>query len=93
MATSIRIPTALRTFTEGRSEVSVEGRDVGEALAAFAASYPDIRRHLYDEEGKLRSFLNVYLGDANIKSLKGLETPLESGARLMLVPAIAGGAR
>ncbi|MDR1777621.1 MAG: MoaD/ThiS family protein [Desulfovibrio sp.] len=91
MAIVIRIPTALRAFTDRQTEVSVEGSDVGEALEAFVAAYPDIRPHLYDENGALRSFLNVYVRETNINTLEGLATSVEDGGTIMLVPAIAGG--
>jgi molybdopterin converting factor small subunit len=91
MSVTIQIPTALRAFTNRQIEVQVEGATVGEAAAAFVAAYPDIRRHLYEESGALRSFVNVYLGETNVRSLQGLETPVKDGDTLMLVPAIAGG--
>ena len=91
MAVTIQIPTALRNFTERQDEVRVEGDTVGAALASLAIRYPDIKQHLYQEDGGLRSFINVFIGDTNIKKLRGLDTPLEDGAVLMLVPAIAGG--
>jgi molybdopterin converting factor small subunit len=93
MAITIQIPTALRSFTNRQDEVQVEGTTVGAAIAALAKLHPDIKQHLYQDDGGLRSFINVFLGDTNIKKLQGLDTPLESGAVLMLVPAIAGGAR
>ena len=90
MAVIIQIPTALRGFTERKSEVEVEGRTVGEAINALAERYPDLRQHLY--QGKdLRSFINVFVGETNIKKLEGLETKLPEGETIMLVPAIAGG--
>jgi len=57
----------------------------------LAGRHPDLKRHLYEENGGLRSFINVYLGEDNIKTREGLDTPVEEGAELMLVPAIAGG--
>jgi adenylyltransferase/sulfurtransferase len=90
MAVDILIPTALRTFTDRASEVSVEGATVGEAVAALAEKYPDIKQHLY-KEGELRSFINIFVGETNIKNLQGLDTPVASGTQIMLVPAIAGG--
>jgi adenylyltransferase/sulfurtransferase len=92
MAVIIQIPTALRSFTNRQDEVRVEGDTVGAALAALTVQYPDIKNHLYQEDGGLRSFINVFAGDLNIKGLQGLDTPLADGAVLMLVPAIAGGA-
>jgi adenylyltransferase/sulfurtransferase len=90
MAVIIQIPTALRGFTERKSEVEVEGATVGEAIDALAVQYPDLRQHLY--QGKdLRSFINVFVGETNIKKREGLETTLSDGETIMLVPAIAGG--
>jgi molybdopterin converting factor small subunit len=91
MAVTILIPTALRAFTDRKAEVEVEGRTAGEAVAAFAEAYPDIRRHLYDDGGALRSFINIYVGEKNVKDASGLETPVPDGETLMIVPAIAGG--
>jgi adenylyltransferase/sulfurtransferase len=91
MAVIIQIPTALRNFSGKNGEVSVEGATVGKAIAALTEKYPEIKTHLYQEENKLRSFINVFLGETNIKKLKGLDTPLADGDVLMLVPAIAGG--
>jgi adenylyltransferase/sulfurtransferase len=91
MAVSILIPTALRSFTDRKSEVSVEGATVGAAIGAFAEAYPDIRQHLYQGDGELRSFINVFVGETNIKNLEGLNTRVADGTTIMLVPAIAGG--
>jgi molybdopterin converting factor small subunit len=92
MAVTILIPTALRVFAGGQAEVTVEGDTAGRAIEAFADKYPDIRQHLYDENNALRSFVNVYIGEKNIKTVNGLDTPVRDGDALMLVPAIAGGA-
>jgi molybdopterin converting factor small subunit len=92
MPVVIQIPTALRAFTDKQSEVRAEGATVEEAISALAVLHPDIKQHLYDENGALRSFINIYFGDTNIKSLNGLKTPLKDGDTIMLVPAIAGGA-
>ncbi|MDR3271668.1 MAG: MoaD/ThiS family protein [Peptococcaceae bacterium] len=89
---TLLIPTALRAFTDRTSEVEVEGATVGAALEALAVQYPDIRQHLYDESGELRSFINIFVGESNIKHTGGLDTSLAPGASVMLVPAIAGGA-
>jgi molybdopterin converting factor small subunit len=93
MAVTILVPTALRSFTDGKSEVEVEkAAAVGEAIAALAEKFPDIKRHLYQDDGvQLRSFINVFVGDTNIKNLNGLDTAVTAGAEIMLVPAIAGG--
>ncbi|MDR2772320.1 MAG: MoaD/ThiS family protein [Elusimicrobiota bacterium] len=91
MAITLLIPTALRNFTDGKKEVQAEGKTVGEAVDNFANVYPDIKRHLYDEKGVLRAFINIFVGETNIKNLQGLDTPLKDGDTVMLVPAIAGG--
>ncbi|MDR0553992.1 MAG: MoaD/ThiS family protein [Treponema sp.] len=91
MAITIQIPTALRGFTERKSEVAVEGQTVGAAINALAEAYPDLRQHLYQGEN-LRSFINIFVGDTNIRKLEGLDTKLAGGETVMLVPAIAGGA-
>jgi molybdopterin converting factor small subunit len=91
MAVTILIPEALRAFTEGQSETRAEGADAGEAIASFITAYPDICQHLYDDNGNLRSFISLYVGDANIKDLNGLDTLISSSDAVMLVPAIAGG--
>ncbi|MDR2051543.1 MAG: MoaD/ThiS family protein [Deltaproteobacteria bacterium] len=91
MVASIHLPAALRVFTEQRREVAVAGSTAGEALASLAAKHPAVRQHLYNEAGELRPFINVYIGETNIKKLQGLDTPLPDGAVLTLVPAIAGG--
>jgi molybdopterin converting factor small subunit len=91
MAVTLLIPTALRGFTERKSEIQVIGKTAGEVLAALAETYPDLKRHLYDESGTPRSFINLYVGDVNIKGTGGLDTPVPDGGQVMLVPAIAGG--
>jgi adenylyltransferase/sulfurtransferase len=95
MAVTILVPTALRAFTDRKSEVEAEGATVGEAIRAFAEACPDIKQHLYqnadEEKPELRSFINVFLGETNIKNLNGLDTKVAGGDTIMLVPAIAGG--
>lgn len=88
---TLRIPLALRSFTNGQTAVELKGATVGEVLAALTEAYPDIHAHLYDEGGKLRSFINIYVDDEDIRFLDGLNTRLEGKNRLTLVPAIAGG--
>jgi adenylyltransferase/sulfurtransferase len=90
MAVTIQIPTALRGFTERKPEVEVAGATVGEAINTLAEQYPDLRQHLY-QGSDLRSFINVFVGETNIKRLEGLDTKLSGGETVMLVPAIAGG--
>ena len=90
---TLLIPTALRGFVDGHASVEVSGATVGETLADLTNKYPDIKRHIYDNDDRPRSFINIYLGEDNVKALQGLDTPVKDGAELMLVPAIAGGRR
>jgi len=91
MAVSILVPAALRAYTERQAEIEVAGSTVGEVVAALAAKYPDIRKHIYKDDNNLRDFINVFIGDTNIKELEGLKSPIKDGDSIMLVPAIAGG--
>ena len=100
MAITVLIPTALRAFTDRKSEAEAEGATVGDVIRSLAEIYPDIKQHLYqpgdagtpgDLSGDLRSFINVFLGETNIKNLDGLDTKIADGDTIMLVPAIAGG--
>lgn len=91
MASTLLIPTALRAFTDGQGKVTLEGHTVGQLVAALAERFPDIQQHLYDDTGELRSFINLYVGENNIKTTGGLETPIGEGTEVLLVPAIAGG--
>jgi molybdopterin converting factor small subunit len=90
--TRIHIPTALRPFTGGKASVEVQAERVGEAIDGLVSANPELARHLRDEAGKLRSFVNVYVGDEDIRHLAGLETVLGT-ADVTIVPSIAGGAR
>jgi molybdopterin converting factor small subunit len=91
MAVSILVPAALRAYTDRQAEIEAAGGTAGEAIADLAAKYPDIRKHLYKDDNNLRDFINVFIGDTNIKELNGLATPVKEGDTVMLVPAIAGG--
>ena len=91
MSVSVLIPSALRAFVDRKSEIEAEGATVGEALAHVAAQYPDLKHQIYEDDTKLRGFVNVFVDGTNIKKLNGLETPVSEGATVMIVPAIAGG--
>ena len=91
MSVSILIPSALRAFTDRKSEIEAEGATVGEALASLAKAYPDLKHQIYEDDTKLRGFVNVFVDGTNIKKLNSLDTPLAAGATVMIVPAIAGG--
>ena len=88
----IHIPTPLRTYTGGLETVSVAGTTVGGALEQMTVQYPELKQHLFTGEGKLRSFVNVYLNDEDIRFLGGPGYVFSDGDEVLLVPSIAGGA-
>jgi molybdopterin converting factor small subunit len=91
--TTIRIPSALRGYTDGQKEVELPAATVAAALRSLAERFPDLRGHLYDESGGLRSYVNVFLNDTDVRDLElSQNTPLRPTDRLMIVPSIAGGA-
>ena len=87
----ILIPTPLRQYTDKQNSVDVDGSTVGEALTALTARFGDLRKHLYTQEGKLRSYVNVYLNDEDIRYMQKEKTALEAADTLTIVPSIAGG--
>ncbi len=87
---SIKIPTPLRQYTGGESKVNVEGATVGAALDNLVEQYPDLKQHLY-EGGELRSFVNVFLGDEDVRFLDGPNTDIDPDDDLRIIPSIAGG--
>jgi len=91
MAVSVRIPTQLRPLSGGSSEVTTDGATVGEVLKALETAHPGFADRLFDESGRLRRFVNVFLDEEDIRFLDGLDTPVPAGATLSIVPAVAGG--
>ena len=91
MTVPVTIPTPLRGYAGGQKTVSVEGKTVGEALSALTSAYPNLRQHLFGENGHLRSFVNVYLNDEDVRYLKHVDTPLKESDTLAIVPSVAGG--
>ena len=91
MSVSVRIPTILRTYTGGESEVSAEGATLAEVLDDLEASYAGIRARILDDAGDLRRFVNVYVGNDDVRFLDGLGTPTPDGVQLSIIPAVAGG--
>ena len=87
----ILIPTPLRQYVGNQAAVEVNGGTVGEALDDLVVQYDSMRKHLLDEAGKIRSFVNVYLNDEDIRRLDSLETRVDEEAVIAIVPAIAGG--
>ena len=88
---TIRIPTPLRSFTAGADEVACEGATVGELLQQLGDRYEGIAERILGDDGGLRPFVNVFLGSEDIRHLEGLDTPVEDGAVLSIIPAVAGG--
>jgi len=88
----IHIPTPLRQYVGKQSTVDVTGATVAEAMDSLVAQHPDVRRHLYTEEGKLRAFVNLYVNDEDIRYLQKEATTLNEGDNISIVPSIAGGA-
>jgi molybdopterin synthase sulfur carrier subunit len=89
----VRIPTPLRRFTAGADEVSVEGKSVGQVLQELAARHQGLSQHLFDTNGGLRQFINIYVNDRNVNALDGFDTAVDTGTVLTIVPAVAGGRR
>ncbi len=87
---SIRIPTPLRAYTGGASNIDVSGGTVGEALMNLVEAHPDLRVHLFNDD-ELRSFVNIFIDDEDIRFMQGLDTEIEAGDSLRIIPSIAGG--
>ncbi len=92
MAITVRIPTPLRKYTQGKDEVAVEGTDLRELLQNLEKGYKGIGQRIMDDKGGVRRFVNIYLNDEDIRFKKNLETPIKDGDVVSIIPAIAGGA-
>ena len=91
MSISVRIPTILRSYTGGASEVTAAGGTLAELLDDLEASYAGIRARVLDDNGEIRRFVNVYVGNDDVRFLDGLSTPVADGAQVSIIPAVAGG--
>jgi molybdopterin synthase sulfur carrier subunit len=91
MSVIIEIPTAFRRFTEGAPKIDSGAGTIAEALNDLTAKFPGLSRHVRDEQGQIRQFLNVYLNEEDIRFLGGESCALKDGDRVLLVPSIAGG--
>jgi sulfur-carrier protein len=92
MSVTVRVPTILRSLTGGQSEVSVDGAaTLVELLDKLDAEHPGIRARVLDDEGKLRRFVNIYVGEEDVRFAGGLQTPTPDGATVSIIPAVAGG--
>ena len=91
MSVALRIPTILRPLTGGVAEVTVEGSTLAEVIAAADVAYPGIAGRVLDDDGKLRRFVNVYVGDSDVRFEDGLATATPDGTSVSIIPAVAGG--
>lgn len=87
----LKIPSPLRPYAEGQSSITAPGEKVSEVLEFTMEQYPLLKKHLLSDDQHLRPFVNVFLGDENIKELQGIETPLKEDDTLLIIPSIAGG--
>jgi molybdopterin converting factor small subunit len=91
VSVSVRIPTILRTYTGGESEVTAEGGTLAAVLDDLDANYSGIKGRILDEGGELRRFVNVYVGNDDVRFLENLETATPDGTQISVIPAVAGG--
>jgi sulfur-carrier protein len=91
MSASVRIPTILRNYTGGAGEVTANGSTLAEILNSLEADHPGIRARVLDDTGALRRFVNVYVGDEDVRFAGGLEAAVSDGAKISIIPAVAGG--
>lgn len=91
MAVKVRIPFAIQSLFDGATEVEAEGRTVREIIDDLERRYPGVKQRLCDDDGELRRFVNIFVNDQDIRSLKGLETELSEKDEIAIIPAIAGG--
>jgi sulfur-carrier protein len=91
MSITVKVPTQLRTLTDGAGEVPGAGDDVGSLIKDLDSRHPGFGERLLDDSGKLRRFVNIYVNDEDVRFLDGLGTPLPEGAQVSIIPAVAGG--
>jgi sulfur-carrier protein len=91
MSVSVRIPTILRNYTGGVAEVTAEAGTLRDVIAGLDATYPGIGARILDEGGKLRRFVNVYVGEEDVRLAQGLDTQVPPGIKVSVIPAVAGG--
>ncbi|HLI39775.1 MAG TPA: MoaD/ThiS family protein [Streptosporangiaceae bacterium] len=91
MSVSVRIPTILRSYTGGAAEVTAASGTLRDVIAGLDSAYPGIAGRILDDGGKLRRFVNVYVDEEDVRFAQGLDTPVPAGARVSVIPAVAGG--
>jgi molybdopterin synthase sulfur carrier subunit len=91
VSVKVKVPTQLRSLTGGVGEIEASGSDISGLIDNLEAHHPGLRERLLDESGGLRRFVNVYVNDEDVRFLRGLSTPIPEGARVSIIPAVAGG--
>jgi molybdopterin converting factor small subunit len=91
VSVTVRVPTILRTYTGGAAEVPASGATLAEVLDSLDAAHPGIKARVIGEDGRLRRFVNVYVGDEDVRFARGLDTPVVEGTEVSVIPAVAGG--
>ncbi len=91
MSVTVRIPTILRTYTEGASEVPADGGTLAEVLDSLESNHNGIKARVLDDAGEIRRFVNVYVGNDDVRFLDGLASPTPDGTQISIIPAVAGG--
>ena len=91
MSVTVRIPTILRSYTEGASEVSADGSTLAEVIDDLEAHHQGIRARVLDDAGEIRRFVNVYVGNDDVRFLEGLDSQTPDGTQISIIPAVAGG--
>ena len=91
MSVSIRIPTSLRPYTSGASEVSADGATLDDVIDALDGAHPGIKERVLDDQGQIRRFVNVYVNDDDVRFAQGLGTATPDGTSISIIPAVAGG--
>ena len=91
MSVSVRVPTILRSYTGGAAQVTAETGTLREVIAGLDAAYPGLGGRILDESGRLRRFINVYVGEQDVRFAQGLDTPVPAGGQVSVIPAVAGG--
>jgi molybdopterin synthase sulfur carrier subunit len=91
MSVSVRIPTILRSYTGGAAQVSAQTGTLREVITGLDVDYPGLGGRILDEAGQLRRFINVYVGEQDVRFAQGLDTPVPAGGQVSVIPAVAGG--
>ena len=91
MTVMVEMPSALRQFADNQDELDSDGKNVEEVLADLCSRFPELKQNLYEDEGSIRNFINIYVNDEDIRYADGMKTRLKDGDRIQIVPSIAGG--